>query len=84
MTDAARQQQKKALVTARAAALPYWTVLPSRYPTSRYVPQALYHAGILYTEAKKPDDALAAFEELATKYADSPWGRATSTCRRST
>ena len=69
MTDAARQQQKK----ARAAALPYWAGLPARYPASRYVPQALYHAGILYTETKKPDDALAAFEELATKYADSPW-----------
>ena len=69
MTDAARQQQKK----ARAPPLPYWAGLPAHYPASRYVPQALYHAGILYTETKKPDDALAAFKELATKYADSPW-----------
>ena len=73
VAEADRQQQKRALVAARAAALPYWTDLPSRYPASRHVPQALYHAGVLYTETNKPDEALAAFEELATKYPASPW-----------
>ena len=73
MTDAARQQQKKGAGVRPRRRPPYWTGLPSRYPASRYVPQALYHAGVLYTETKKPDEALAAFEELAKKYADSPW-----------
>ena len=73
MVEAARQQQRKAIASARAAALPCWTDLPKRYPTSRHVPQALFHAGVLYTETEKPDDALAAFEELAKKYPDSPW-----------
>jgi len=73
ITDAARQQQKKTLIAARAAALPCWSDIPSRYPTSRHVPQALYHAGVLYTETEKSDEAIAAFEELANKYPDSPW-----------
>ena len=73
VSEAARQQQKKAIATARAQALPFWSDIPSRYPTSRHVPQALYHAGVLYTEMEKPDEALAAFEELAKKYPDSPW-----------
>ena len=73
LTEAARQQQKKTLIAARAAALPFWSDIPSRYPTSRHVPQALYHAGVLYTEIEKSDEALAAFEELAKKYPDSPW-----------
>ena len=58
---------------ARAVALPYWADLLSRFPASRHVPQALYHAGVLYVEANKPDEALAAFEELAKKYPASPW-----------
>ena len=37
------------------------------------MPQALFHAGVLYTETEKPDEALAAFEDLAKKYPDSPW-----------
>jgi len=73
VADATRQQQKKALVVARTAALPFWSDIPSRYPTSRHVPQALYHAGVLYTETDKTDQAIAAFEELAKKYPDSPW-----------
>jgi len=73
ISDATRQQQRKALVAARAAALPYWTDLPKRYPASRHVPQALYHTGVLDTDTEKPDEALAAFEELAKKYTDSPW-----------
>ena len=73
ISDAARQREKKALTTARAQALPYWSDLSDRYSTSRYMPQALYHAGVLYTETEKPDKALAAFEELAKKYPDSPW-----------
>jgi len=66
-------QQRKALAAARAEALPIWLDLPIRYAASRHVPQALYHAGVLYTETEKPDEALAAFEELAKKYPDSPW-----------
>jgi tetratricopeptide (TPR) repeat protein len=73
MPEADRQQQAKALMGARAVALPYWADLLSRFPASRHVPQALYHAGVLYVEANKPDEALAAFEELAKKYPASPW-----------
>ena len=73
VTEADRQQQKKSLMAARAVALPYWSELLSRYPTSRHVPQALYHAGVLYTEANKPDEALTAFEGLAKKYTVSSW-----------
>ena len=73
IAEADRQQQRKALVAARVPALPYWTDLSSRYPASPHVPQALYHAGVLYTETNKPDEALAAFEELAKKYPASPW-----------
>lgn len=73
MTDAARQQQKKALIAARAPALPYWTDLPARYPNSRHVPQALYHAGVLYSESEKPDESFAAFDQLVKKHPDSPW-----------
>ena len=73
MTDAAKQEQKKAIIAARIKALPYWTDLRLRYPKSRFVPQALYHLGLLYADAEKPDGALAAFEELSTKYPDSPW-----------
>jgi tetratricopeptide (TPR) repeat protein len=51
LSDATRQQQKKTLLAARAQALPYWFELSKRYPTSRHMPQALYHAGVLYTEA---------------------------------
>ena len=72
-TESAKQQQWKAIIAARAQALPFWLDLPKRYPTSRHVPQSLYHAGILYTETGKPDEALATFEELTKKHPDSPW-----------
>ncbi len=73
VTESVRQQQKKALIAARLKALPTWNDLRQRYPSSRHVSEALYHAGVLFTDAEKPDEALAAFEELANKYPTSPW-----------
>ena len=73
LTAAQRNQQAKELAVARAEALPLWLDLSKRYVKSRHMPQALYHAGVLYSEARKPADALEAFEELVTKYSDSPW-----------
>ncbi len=73
ISDQARLQLKKATIAARTKALPYWVDLRQRYPTSRHVPQALYHSGVLFAEAEKPEEALAAFDELIKKHPYSPW-----------
>ncbi len=73
VSDAERQQRSKSLRAARARALPHWAALPARHPASLHAPQALYHAGILYTEAERPAEAVAAFEQLVTAHPKSPW-----------
>ena len=56
-----------------AQALPAWVDLVKRYPKSPRMPQALYHAGVLFAEANRPDEALIAFSMLAQKYPGSQW-----------
>jgi outer membrane protein assembly factor BamD (BamD/ComL family) len=72
-TDAQRTERAKSLAAARAEALPYWLDLAKRFPKSRYAPQALYHVGLLATEANQPEEAIAAFADLIKNHPDSPW-----------
>lgn len=73
ISESARQQQRKAMLIARLKALPYWTDLRQCYPTSRHIPESLYHLGMLYTDAEKSEESLAAFDELVHKFPTSPW-----------
>ncbi len=73
VSDADRRQREQPLRAARVKALPHWTALVERYPQSRHVAQALYHAGILYIEAERPEETVASFERLVTDYPTSPW-----------
>jgi tetratricopeptide (TPR) repeat protein len=69
------EQIRAALVAARAEALPYWVALIEKYPQSRHLPEALYHAGVLYAESPTPDPdkSAAAFERLTREFPKSPW-----------
>jgi predicted Zn-dependent protease len=73
VSEAIRQQQKKSLIAARLKALPFWNDLRSHFSASRHVPEAIYHVGVLYNDGEKPNEALAAFNELIVKYPTSPW-----------
>lgn len=72
-TDAQRFEQAQQLAAARGEALVSWAAIPKQFPSSRHVPQAYYHAGVLLSEAEKPAEALATFSELVKRYPDSPW-----------
>ncbi|NLF17044.1 MAG: tetratricopeptide repeat protein, partial [Lentisphaerae bacterium] len=66
---------RAAVEAARAEALPYWEKLVGRSPASDYLPEALYHAGVLFSEGAKPaaEKSVAAFERLTTEFPASPW-----------
>lgn len=71
--DAQRFEQAQQLAAARFEALVSWAAIPKQFPSSRHVPQAYYHAGVLLSEAEKPAEALATFSELVKRYPNSPW-----------
>ena len=68
-----RRRPSRLLAAARAKALPLWTDLAARYPKSRHMPEALYHAGVLLAEAHKADDAFKSFEDLIARFPRSHW-----------
>ena len=73
--EVASADTRAMLRAARAEALPYWEKLIARFPASTYLPEALYHAGILYAEAVKPaaEKSVASFERLVNEFPASPW-----------
>ncbi len=68
-----RQQRAAVVAKARAEALPFWARLVERHPASPHLPEALYHAGILYGEGGQWPQAVEAFERLAREYPDGPF-----------
>ena len=70
-----RHDLARELAKLRAEALPYWIKLFDRFPSSPLVPEALYHAGVLYSKGDQPkaEKALEAFERLTNDFPDSPW-----------
>ncbi len=73
--EVASADTRAMLRATRAEALPYWEKLIARFPASTYLPEALYHAGILYAEAVKPaaEKSVASFERLVNEFPASPW-----------
>ena len=70
-----REQVRAALEAARSEALPYWVKLTTQFPKSPHLPEALYHAGVLFSEGAKPnpEESVVAFERLTKEFPNSPW-----------
>jgi tetratricopeptide (TPR) repeat protein len=67
------RQVRQPSTHSQEEALAYWTQLATDFPDTRYMPQALFHAGRLCSELNNPVDALTAFSRLVKDHPDSPW-----------
>lgn len=68
-----RREQAAELAKGRSEAMDHWGKICTKFPKSQHVPQALFHAGVLYAEAEKPHQAFTVLEKLCRDYPDSPW-----------
>ena len=70
-----RAQIRAALEAARSEALPHWVKLITQFPKNPHLPEALYHAGVLFSEGTKPnpEKSVVAFERLTKEFPNSPW-----------
>ena len=70
-----REQIRAALEAARSEALPHWVKLIAQFPKNPHRPEALYHAGVLFSEGAKPnpEKSVVAFERLTKEFPKSPW-----------